>query len=221
MMFLNNWPVASKNIFIAKTRIYYNRSVRMTSVGRLNRKAGLFLRVALSMFLCLFVYNGPGAFAAEELSEYHALNIDPATRKKIGPEVVSEIVNFFKSAELAIENKQLAKLMDLYSNNYKNGGHNKRSAHRIWKRIFKTFDNMASIHNMRISTYSPENKVMIIRCSGLFLGRPLGEKELITIDSWTNEDHILSKESGKWKLIGTFGKERKRFWFDKPMHPIF
>ena len=47
------------------------------------------------------------------------------------------------------------------------------------------------------------------------------KKGLITIDNWANQDHVLVKEGGKWKLIGTYGLERKRLWFDKPMHPLF
>ncbi|VAX25503.1 hypothetical protein MNBD_NITROSPINAE02-1183 [hydrothermal vent metagenome] len=193
----------------------------MLSINGSNMRARLILSFAFSLFLALFVYSGAVAFAAEELSEYHTLNIDPVMKKKIGPEMIKEIVVFFKSAELAIEKKRLKDLLDLYSDNYENGSHDKKSAARIWTRIFKTFDDMVSIHNMRLQAYTPESKVMIIRCSGLLLGSPADEKELITIDSWTNEDHILSKESGKWELQGISGKERKRFWFDKPMHPLF
>jgi len=47
------------------------------------------------------------------------------------------------------------------------------------------------------------------------------QKGLITIDNWAQQDHVLVKEAGKWKLIGTYGPERKRLWFDKPMHPLF
>jgi len=32
---------------------------------------------------------------------------------------------------------------------------------------------------------------------------------------------VLVKEQGAWKLIGTYGHDRKRLWFDKPMHPLF
>lgn len=164
-----------------------------------------------------------GSFA-QELSDYHTLNIDPVMKKKMDPEVLKSIEQFFHKAELAIETENLEDLMNLYSDSYKNESHTKKSARRIWKRIFITFDNMASIHNMRVETYSPDSNVIIIRCSGLLMGKPKGGAELITIDSWTNEDHILGrdKEGDAWKLIGTTGgKERKRFWFDKPMHPLF
>lgn len=186
-------------------------------------------RVSAKLFYLLtvpviFMVLAVSSAYAQKLSDYHTLNIDPAMKKKMGSEALKSIEQFFKSAELAIETENLADLMSLYSDNYKNESHTKKSAGRIWKRIFQTFDNMASIHNMRMETYSPESKVIIIRCSGLLMGKPQGESELITIDSWTNEDHILTRASkeGSWKLIGaTGGKDRQRFWFDKPMHPLF
>jgi hypothetical protein len=52
------------------------------------------------------------------------------------------------------------------------------------------------------------------------VGVPDNEKWPVTIDSWNNQDQILVKEAGAWKLIGIYGPERKRLWFDKPMHPL-
>ncbi|HEB71707.1 MAG TPA: hypothetical protein ENI77_03705 [Nitrospirae bacterium] len=161
---------------------------------------------------------------AQDLSDHHKINIDPTMKKKMSPEALKSIQRFFKDAELAIEKENLDGLMSLYSDHYKNASHTKQSARTIWIRIFEKFDDMASVHNMRMKMYSPDSNVIIIRCSGLLMGKPVGEAELITIDSWTNEDHVLSrvKKGDAWKLIGTAGqKKRKRLWFDKPMHPLF
>ena len=122
---------------------------------------------------------------------------------------------------MAIENGKLDDLMALYSDSYTNGPHNKKSVKMIWKRIFSKMDNMSSVHRMRFITTSADSGVMIIRCTGLLMGIPKGEKSLITADTWIDSDHILAKENGKWKLLGTTGKERGRYWFDKPMHPLF
>jgi len=161
---------------------------------------------------------------AQDLSAHHKINIDPTMKKKMSPEALKSIQRFFDDAELAIEKENLDDLMSLYSDHYKNASHTKQSARTIWIRIFEKFDDMASVHNMRMKMYSPDSNVIIIRCSGLLMGKPVGEAELITIDSWTNEDHVLSrvKKGDAWKLIGTAGqKKRKRLWFDKPMHPLF
>lgn len=156
-----------------------------------------------------------------DLSEHHVINIDPHSREMVGDKVVNEILDFFHAAEKAVEKKDLDNLMSLYSENYRNGDHTKESVRMIWERIFSRFDKMATIHNMRFQITSVESNVMIIRCSGLLIGVPAGGKELITIDTWTNSDHVLAKEGGKWRLIGTSGHERKRLWFDKPLHPLF
>jgi hypothetical protein len=171
--------------------------------------------------LFVFIVSVPDVALAMELSESHVINIDPASKKKIGAKVWGEVKQFFTDAETAIETENLEMLIGLYSANYNNGVHTKESVKRVWKRIFKQLSNMATIHNMRFITTTPNSNVMIIRCSGLLLGVPQGEKNLITVDNWTDIDHVLSKEDGKWKLIGTSGHEQKRFWFDKPMHPLF
>lgn len=171
--------------------------------------------------LFAFIISVPAVTLAIDLSESHAINIDPASRKKIGEKAWAEIKQFFTAAETAIETENLEMLMSLYSVNYKNGEHTKDSAKKIWKRVFKQINNMSAIHNMRFISMAPESDGMIMRCSGLLLGVPEGEENLITIDNWTDTDHILARENGKWKLIGHSGNERKRFWFDRPMHPLF
>jgi len=195
----------------------------------LSRKSGLAIKkglqinsvVLLIIGLFTFLASSPGNSSALELSDQHVINIDPVSKKMIGEKVWGEIHEFFTKAEVAIETENMSALMDLYSDNYKNGLHDKSSIKRVWKRMFEQLNNMATIHNMRFITTTPESNVMIIRCSGLLLGVPAGERNLITIDNWTDGDHVLVKEKGKWKLMGTTGKERKRFWFDKPMHPLF
>lgn len=111
--------------------------------------------------------------------------------------------------------------MVLYSNGYRDGDHDKAAARKIWERIFKRFNKMATRHNMKLVTTSSDKDLVIMRCSGILLGLPEGASAPIAIDNWTQQDHVLKKEDGQWKLIGSFGKARKRLWFDKPMHPLF
>lgn len=173
------------------------------------------LVIALLLFSSGFVY------AKKELSEYFSLTIDPFSRKQVGEVVWKQVERFFMDAEKAIESENLEALMVLYSNSYKNGDHTKKTARQIWKRLFNKFDLVATHHNMRFITTSPSSGLMIIRCSGLLVGIPKNGRNLITIDSWTDSDHVLTKDGKDWKLIGTSGKEEQRFWFDKPMHPLF
>lgn len=166
-----------------------------------------------------------GAAIAEEhqISDKYSMVVDPAAKQQLGEKTYNETMMFFHAAEKAIETKDLAGLMALYSDSYSDGVHDKKSAEQIWQRMFNTFDSMATQHSLKLGKVSADKNMVIFQCSGLLMGSPDPKikKGLITIDNWANQDHVLVKEGGKWKLIGTYGLERKRFWFDQPMHPLF
>ncbi|MBI5186992.1 MAG: hypothetical protein HZA01_14875 [Nitrospinae bacterium] len=189
-------------------------SKKQKNNGALGRSAFFF---ALGLIFCL----GPALAGADQLSEHHYLKFDPHTQKMVDAKVFKEINNFFHDAEAAIEAKNMDALMGLYSDSYINGPHNKESVKKIWESIFSNFSGLATIHNMRFITTSAANNVMIIRCSGILMGIPKGEDGLIALDNWVDNDHVLVNEDGKWRLMGSSGKEQKRFWFDKPLHPLF
>jgi len=160
------------------------------------------------------------------LSDRFTMVIDPAAKQQLGEKTFNEVTAFFKAAEKAIETKDLKALMELYSDDYSNGDHDKKSVEQIWKRIFSRFGTMATHHNMQLANMtatkkSTDQNIIIMRCSGLLLGIYDPGKGVVTIDNWTMQDHVLVKEAGKWKLIGTYGRDRKRLWFDKPLHPLF
>jgi len=160
------------------------------------------------------------------LSDRFTMVIDPAAKQQLGEKTFNEVTAFFKAAEKAIETKDLKALMELYSDDYSNGDHDKKSVEQIWKRIFSRFGTMATHHNMQLANMtatkkSTDKNIIIMRCSGLLLGIYDPGKGVVTIDNWTMQDHVLTKEAGKWKLIGTYGRDRKRLWFDKPLHPLF
>lgn len=156
-----------------------------------------------------------------QLSDRHKMVIDDSLTESLGEETAKEVMTFFHSAEKAIQSRNIEALMSLYSEGYRDGDHDKASARKIWERIFKRFNEMATRHNMKLVTKSSDKGLVILRCSGILLGLPEGDSGPITIDNWNQQDHVLKKEDGQWKLIGSFGKSRKRLWFDKPMHPLF
>lgn len=155
------------------------------------------------------------------LSQNYILNMDPKSSSTIGKGAADDVHAFFDEAEKAIEAKDLNALMGLYSENYANGTHKKADAEVTWKRLFQDFDNLAMTHNMRFITADPKGSVIVIQCSGMLVGEPKIEKGIIALDSWMNTEHVLVKEGGKYKIIGSTGAEKKRLWFDKPMHPLF
>lgn len=180
------------------------------------------LPVLLGICLCAGV-----AIAVEHsLSDRYAMEVDPAAKQKLGEKTFNEVMAFFHAAEKAIETKDLEALMDLYSEDYRNGDHDKKSLREIWKRIFSTFDTMATHHNMKLVDITATKKeagrnTVVFSCSGLLMGVHDPQRGVVTIDNWTQQDHVLVREAGKWKLFGTYGRERKRLWFDKPIHPLF
>jgi len=186
-------------------------------------------RLMIPVLLGALLFSGL-AFAAENnlfrLSDRFTMVIDPAAKQQLGDKTYNEVTAFFKAAEQAIETKDLKALMALYSEGYSNGDHGKKSVEQIWKRIFSRFGKMATHHNMQLANMtamkkSTDKNIIIMRCSGLLLGISDPDKGVVTIDNWTVQDHVLVKEDGKWKLIGTYGRDRKRLWFDKPIHPLF
>jgi len=174
-----------------------------------------------SLFISASIFTGTATGTEHQLSDKYSMHVDPAAKQQLGEQTYNEVMAFFQSAEKAIETKDLEALMALYSDNYGDGEHDKKSAREIWERIFSRFQKMAMHHNMKLGKVSSDKNMVVFQCSGLLLGASDLKEMPITIDNWTNQDHVLVKEAGKWKLIGTYGPERKRLWFDKPMHPLF
>jgi ketosteroid isomerase-like protein len=176
---------------------------------------------AMAFLAGLCLYSGSALGKEHQLSDRYTMEIDPAARQQLGDTVYNEVATFFHAAEKAIETKDLKALMELYSDNYRDGEHDKKSVEKIWERIFARFDGMTTQHTMQLANVAADKNMVVLRCSGLLLGVPEPNKGIITIDNWAMQDHVLIKEAGKWKLIGTYGTERKRLWFDKPIHPLF
>ena len=154
-------------------------------------------------------------------SDRFVIKLDPAAKQQLGEDTYDEILNFFDTAEDAIDIKDLKALMATYSENYRDGDKDKKSIEEIWKKIFARFERLIIHHNMKLVSVSEDKHTIILRSSGLLLAEPDPKKGPVTVDNWSNQDLVIVNEAGKWKLFGTYGEERKRLWFDKPMHPLF
>ncbi|MDH5679452.1 MAG: nuclear transport factor 2 family protein [Nitrospinota bacterium] len=174
------------------------------------------------LVLSIITFSLPGlAESAEAAKGFHSIRVSPEMKEKVDHETMKRVSQFFHDAEEAISKGDIDALMDLYSDSYKNGDHDKAAAKAIWQRIFSVFENMSTMHNMNLVNYSQDGGLIVIGCSGILLGMKKGEGDRVPVDTWTNEEHILTLEKGKWKLVGSAGQKRKRLWFDKPMHPLF
>jgi len=214
--------------------------LRRDCTNTINRLA---IMCGASFLIAATLFTGAASGAEHQISDKYSMEVDPAAKQQLGEQTFNEVMMFFHAAEKAIETKDLEALMALYSDNYADGEHDKKSAKKIWERIFSTFDTMATHHNMKLEKVSVDKNMIVFQCSGLLLGVPDPNKRPFTItapffvplkvdvhdpkkgpttiDNWNKQNHVLVKEAGKWKLIGTYGLEHKRLWFDKPMHPLF
>ena len=199
------------------------------TIGRLAAKYAITILAGVCLFSFLEVAIGAEQKPTEhdeqadhKFADRYLWKLDPASKQKLGEATYNEIMVFFDTAEDAIEQKDLKALMATYSKNYQNGDKDKKAIEEMWKRIFARFETFVSVHNEKLVNVSADKHMVVIRCTGLLLAKPDPKKdELVTIDNWSAQDHVLVKEAGKWKLIGNVGEERKRLWFDKPMHPLF
>ena len=208
------------------------QSNSMVTTGRLVAKYAITILAGVCLFTSLGVAIGADIGAEHEAAEQgeqadhkyadrFTWKVDPASRQQLGEATYNELVVFFDTAEDAIEQKDLKTLMSVYSENYQNGDKDKKSIEEIWKRIFARFATLISHHNEKLVNISADKHMVILRCNGLLMAETDPKKPLVTIDNWSDQDHVLVKEAGQWKLIGNVGEERKRLWFDKPMHPLF
>lgn len=155
-----------------------------------------------------------------QASDRYTLNIDPAAKQQLGEQTFNEVTMFFQKAKKAIETKNMDALMAQYSDNYRDGDLDKKSVEQAWRKIFARVDSPATLNNLKLVSISADRNMVVLQSSGLLVGVPGDERWPVTIDNWNKQDHILIKEAGEWKLIGIYGLERKRLWFDKPMHPL-
>jgi ketosteroid isomerase-like protein len=148
------------------------------------------------------------------------VHFDQKSVKIVGEKVVGEVADFYKETDSAIEAKDIDRLMGLYSDSYKDGVNDKKTLREMWSRIFERFDKLYTRHNMRFSEISKDGGTVVIRCSGVLMGAAKDDNFSRALDHWLNNDHVLVKEEGKWRLKGTVGKKELRFWLKNPSNPL-
>jgi ketosteroid isomerase-like protein len=175
---------------------------------------GLLMIFTIAMAL---TFRPVTANATDSDSHVH---FDQKSAKLVGEKVVGEVAAFYKETDSAIEAKDLDRLMDLYSDAYQDGSNDKKTLREIWTRIFARFDKLYMRHNMRFADISKDGETVVIRCSGVLMGAPKDDQFSRALDHWLNNDHVLVKEEGKWRLKGTVGKKELRFWLKNPSNPL-
>lgn len=176
---------------------------------------GLLMVLMMAMALMLHPME---ANAKESDSHVH---FDHKSVKVVGEKVVNEIVEFYRETDAALEAKDLDRLMNLYSDAYQDGPNDKKMIREIWSHIFARFEKLYTRHNMRFADISEDGGTVVIRCSGVLMGATKEDNKFSrALDHWMNNDHVLVKEDGKWRLKGTVGKKELRFWLKSPSTPL-
>lgn len=168
--------------------------------------------------LGMFIQSSPDN--ASQIPDRYSMSLDPAAKEQTGEQIFNELTLFFQTTERAIETKNMEALMAQYSDDYRDGDMDIKSVAQAWQRIFAKVDDLATLNNIKLVNISPDKKMVVLQSSGLLVGVPDDKKWPVTIDNWNRQDHILIKEASGWKLIGIYGLERKRLWFENPIHPL-
>lgn len=201
----------------------FNSSFRASKKG--NRKIFFTLCSAVAFLLLAIVgvskAETPESEQRKILPKMYHIAIDKANKAKIGQAVLDQLSSFFDYADNAIKTKDIRALGGLYSDRYRDGDHTKEDVLKVWQKIFDNFDDLRMTHNLRFISEIPNKSTIILSCTGVLSGSKIGEKNLQALDHWSNMSHVLAKEDGGWKIVGSYGIGEPRYWFDKPMHPLF
>jgi hypothetical protein len=187
----------------------------------------LFLTVCSAVALLSFAIYGvakaetPESESRKVLPKIYHIAIDKANKAKVGQAVLDQLGSFFDYADNAIKTKDMRALGGLYSDRYRDGNHTKEDVLKVWQRIFAEYDDLRMTHNLKFISEIPNKNIIILSCSGVLRGSKIGENNPQGLDHWTNMSHVLAKEDGAWKIVGSYGIGEPRYWFDKPMHPLF
>jgi hypothetical protein len=148
------------------------------------------------------------------------------------PETVKAIMTAFDHAEEALQNKDLVKMMDFYSDAYRNRGLRKEGTSWIWEDIFVRYDQLSSRHVFSKILVDSKKGTAQVTCTGALFGISVlkkGDKpspaamtaEPVMIDSWFEAVHYLILEKGTWKIIGHDPAVGKEGTFGAGIHLLF
>ena len=150
--------------------------------------------------------------------------LTPTSIQEVDRETVNELLATFEQAERAMQSHDLDGIMSIYADKYAYHGLKKSDVKGIWSKLFQHYKELESVHTFSVIRKggSAGSLVVEITCTGVIWGTSKQSNLRTPVDSWFEEIHYLTKEDGRWRIIGhASGETEPPIQFGIAPHPLF
>lgn len=136
---------------------------------------------------------------------------------------VNQIMDAFHKADAAIVAGNLDCIMALYATQYNYHGLKQADIRKIWHDMLDEYRDLGQVHffSKIVKVGSGSNAVIEVTCTGSLSGISKTSGLRVPIDSWYEEVHFLTLESGVWRIRGNVGEKPRVLPFGTAPHPLF
>jgi hypothetical protein len=163
----------------------------------------------------LSLMTGTTGQATTSIPQGAVVEVDQAT--------VKQILDVFHKAEAAIAAENLDGIMALYATQYDYHGLKQADVRKIWHDLFEEYRDLSEVHffSKLVTVGSGSNAIIEVTCTGSLSGLSKISGLRVPIDSWYEEVHSLTRESGGWRIRGNAGETPRVLPFGTAPHPLF
>jgi hypothetical protein len=173
---------------------------------------GRWMLVAVAAFSLM---TGTTGQATTSIPQGAVVEVDQAT--------VNQILDVFHKADAAIAVGNLDGIMALYATQYNYHGLKQADIRKIWFDLFEEYRNLVEVHffSKIVKVGSGSNAIIEVTCTGILSGLSKTSGLRVLIDSWYEEEHVLTLEGGVWRIRGNAGETPRVLPFGTAPHPVF
>ena len=123
---------------------------------------------------------------------------------------IEEFRQFYEEIEKALKSENVDRMMEFYSDDYLHHGITKKQLKFMWLEVFTNFDDLYSVHVFTKITVAGDDAILV--CTGGLFGVAGKGQDYTTVDQWVAQPHWLTRDDGKWRMVGgaTHGSPRRR-----------
>ena len=150
--------------------------------------------------------------------------VNSNSTQEVDRETVNELMAIFDQAEQAMQSHDLDGIMAIYADDYAYHGLKKSDIKAIWTKLFEHYNELESMHTFSVIRKggSAGNLTVEITCTGVIWGTSKQSKLRTPVDSWAEEIHYITKDNGRWRIIGhASGEIEPPIQFGIAPHPLF